>query len=117
MPAEYILNEDQEKWLTALESGEYKQITGLLFGRGGFCCLGVGCVALGMESVEIDGVGDLGCSIETRMIESRLKLRTRNGGSRGEIAVSLIGLNDDCDFDFKEIAAVIRDDPSVYFHE
>jgi len=116
MPTEYILNEDQEKWLTALESGEYKKITGLLFDRGGFCCLGVGCVALGMESVEISGCEDLGYSIKTRAIENRLKLRSYEGEGSGDVSC-LAQLNDENGLTFKQIAAVIRDDPSVYFHE
>jgi hypothetical protein len=31
----------KEKWITALESGEYKQCTGQLSHDGGYCCLGV----------------------------------------------------------------------------
>ena len=50
MPTEYILNADQEKWLTALESGEYKQCIRALFDGVGFCSLGVACVAIGMNS-------------------------------------------------------------------
>lgn len=32
-----------EKWIAALESGEYKQTTGKLRDEKGFCCLGVLC--------------------------------------------------------------------------
>lgn len=33
----------KEKWISALRSGNYRQIRGSLRGRGGFCCLGVLC--------------------------------------------------------------------------
>lgn len=36
--------EAMAKWLKALRSGEYEQITGALFDGRGYCCLGV-CVA------------------------------------------------------------------------
>lgn len=35
--------EIKTEWLAALRSGEYKQETGILRARGGFCCLGVLC--------------------------------------------------------------------------
>ena len=35
--------EIREKWLAALESGEYKQCQGSLKTNDGFCCLGVLC--------------------------------------------------------------------------
>ena len=35
------INEFAEKWLKALESGEYEQIKGFLRDQHGFCCLGV----------------------------------------------------------------------------
>ncbi len=36
-----VLTELQEKWLTALESGEYEQATDNLHSNGTYCCLGV----------------------------------------------------------------------------
>lgn len=36
-------------WLKALRSGEYTQGYGALFRNGGYCCLGVACVANGFE--------------------------------------------------------------------
>jgi hypothetical protein len=35
--------EARKEWIAALRSGEYKQITGYLAARGGYCCLGVAC--------------------------------------------------------------------------
>ena len=74
MPTEYILNADQEKWLTALESGEYKQCTRALFDGVGFCSLGVACVALGMREDELEGCHSLLGSSETMGVMGTLKL-------------------------------------------
>lgn len=41
--AKQKLTLEQEKWLSALESGEFKQIHGVLKSHDGYCCLGVGC--------------------------------------------------------------------------
>jgi hypothetical protein len=49
MKTEYKTNAMQEAWLQALESGQYKQVTGTLAskkpksGKIGYCCLGVAC--------------------------------------------------------------------------
>ena len=116
MPTEYILSEDQEKWLTALESGEYKQCRSRLSDGAGFCCLGVGCVVLGMKESEIAGAKGLLHSKKTRDILSRLRLRSSCGaGIKGNSALDR--LNDWERLTLKQIAAVIRKDPSVYFHE
>ena len=42
------LTKAQERWLTALESGEYKQTRDLLRDDNGFCCLGVACDLSGL---------------------------------------------------------------------
>lgn len=49
-----------EKWVTALESGEYKQINGKLSDGEGFCCLGVLCELAVQEGVIEPGVKDDG---------------------------------------------------------
>lgn len=38
---------DKKAWILALRSGEYKQGTGGLVGRNGYCCLGVAQCVLG----------------------------------------------------------------------
>jgi len=118
MPTEYILNEDQEKWLTALESGEYKQCRSMLSDGAGFCCLGVACDVLGVDREEIRGTY-LSHSAETREVRRRLRLHHFDGDSNIRLSTeySLAELNDDESSTFKEIAAVIRKNPSVYFHE
>ena len=117
MPTEYILNEDQEKWLTALESGEYKQCSLKLFDGEKFCCLGVGCAVLGMKEDELEGHKSLLGSRETAGVMSTLKLRSPTGIAIHATMPSLTQLNDRKGLTLKQIAGVIRDDPSVYFHE
>lgn len=41
----------KEKWLAALRSGKYKQTTGALHNKNGYCCLGVLCDLAIQESV------------------------------------------------------------------
>lgn len=40
--------EFKTKWLAALRSGDFEQGRDFLAGYGKFCCLGVGCVVLGI---------------------------------------------------------------------
>lgn len=48
-----MLNPDfKEKWLTALESGQYQQTTGVLHDGQSYCCLGVACAVLGATFVD-----------------------------------------------------------------
>ncbi|HXB13609.1 MAG TPA: hypothetical protein VNZ45_16600 [Bacteroidia bacterium] len=41
-----LSKEQEDKWITALRSGEYKQTTGRLFSGKGYCCIGVFCKAV-----------------------------------------------------------------------
>lgn len=43
-----------EKWVEALESGEYEQTTGALQDNHGFCCLGVLCDVAIREGLEVE---------------------------------------------------------------
>jgi len=38
-----VLNENAQRWVAALRSGEYTQTTGRLRNGDAFCCLGVAC--------------------------------------------------------------------------
>lgn len=40
------------KWIAALRSGEYKQVTARLRTREGYCCLGVLCMVAGVPITE-----------------------------------------------------------------
>lgn len=44
------LTEPQQRWLDALESGEFKQGRGWLKGPSGYCCLGVACALYERET-------------------------------------------------------------------
>lgn len=51
------MNEENfEKWVTALESGQYDQTRDVLHDEGGWCCLGVGCDVAGIEFPEDAGL-------------------------------------------------------------
>lgn len=47
------LGPNQQAWVDALRSGNFKQITGALQDDGGYCCLGVACEVAGKNGVDI----------------------------------------------------------------
>ena len=108
-------------WADALESDEYKQGMLTLQGKSGsFCCLGVACKvyekATGNELPKIEGrivgtklAGSYSC------VSDWLGLIYPAGSM--DKAQSLMGMNDSGDFDFKEIAAVIRSRPEGLFRD
>jgi hypothetical protein len=51
MPAK--LNKNAQKWVEALESGEFKQGRGALSRDGDYCCLGVACELAIREGVKV----------------------------------------------------------------
>lgn len=119
--SEYILNEAQEAWLTALESGEYEQARGLLFDGNGFCCIGVACKISGLPIDEDNRFpDDNGCAPES--IRESLKLRSSVGHATRGLQIdgadysSLVSANDGgCNF--KQIARAIRSDPTAVFKD
>jgi hypothetical protein len=50
----------KSKWVAALRSGKYKQVTGSLQNNGGFCCLGVLCDISPAVMGRIDNPNTLG---------------------------------------------------------
>jgi hypothetical protein len=120
----------QEIWLQALESGQYPQVDGWLCLNGGYCCLGVACKIFGLPSkVRETSAGDKALSfsgeedIAPPEIVNRLGLYSPTGhpapdkdGKQPDIQ-SLASLNDGGLFSFQEIAALIRQNPSMYFSE
>ncbi len=100
-----------EKWIVALESGEYKQGIEYLFlernGEDTYCCLGVlGCVLnarrdymLGFSEHKIgniiDGLPDV------------LNYKYESGS--GELIEKLVGINDSGNYDFHQIANWIKE--------
>lgn len=106
-------------WVKALRSGEYKQTTGELRNGDEFCCLGVACDLYSKEYG--DGWSESGYFLgeygnlpyEVRhwlgVVDSNPSLKHSDGLG----ATTLIGLNDDCGFSFKQIADEIENDNIV----
>lgn len=115
----------QEKWLQALESGEWKQTTGSLRGPDdcSFCCLGVAAELMELDRDE-DGCYRLGGSQIHAILDcglhERLGLRTDNGSfMKGYQLNKCFGLTaaNDGGATFAEIAAFIRANPMAVFVE
>jgi hypothetical protein len=113
----------QEKWLQALESGEWKQADGVLFDGEGYCCLGVACrlvddkhpaLALEGDGYSVGWSEDGASNQQTAPpdVQSGLLLKTPNGDFVGRRFwlrghPSLTDANDN-GASFPEIAAHIR---------
>lgn len=116
------MNENAQKWVEALESGEYKQGRGALLKGYEFCCLGVACdvaikngVALKVDRRGRWTVFD-GCHLALPpAVQDWLGLRTEDGEAKD--GTCLTSLNDWEDLSFSEIAAVIRSEPPGLFRE
>lgn len=52
--------EFKEKWVAALRSGEYKQVTEVMYDESecGYCCLGVGAALCGISDDDMKNVGE-----------------------------------------------------------
>lgn len=119
------LGPNQTSWLKELESGKYQQGRGLLCQLVGeertpaYCCLGVECNNLGVHSTEHRGIINyLGETCKApHPVVNALGLYTSDGHTKHYMGPSLVFLNDIDKLSFKEIAALIRQDPSMYFSE
>jgi hypothetical protein len=114
-PREIIL----DKWLTALESGDYKQGHGRLRTDQGFCCLGVLCEVAGLRARHtITGFDyDASTGVVPGILASHMGMDCDGKFSRGTLAESpttdcLAAMNDGYNgnkrYTFAEIAAFIR---------
>lgn len=127
----YKLNKYQEKWLQALESGEYAQCQGALMRpskdtstNDSFCCLGVAADVLGEDRDTIQKFNDLS---RFGHVAASLRLRTSLGGLKDCIEVTandgepsdfldaLTELNDTAEWSFSQIAKYIRENPENVF--
>jgi hypothetical protein len=113
--SEFKLTELQEKWLAALESGEYKQGIGCLgTPESGLCCLGVLCVVAGINF-------DDGAFFPSYEVRDAALLRSNTGETskrfmlHGVECNSLPDANDNAKASFAEIAAAIRANPENFF--
>lgn len=119
------LGPNQKRWIEALRSGEYRQTTRALCRDGAYCCLGVGCVLIGMksrpDSIEIDDfdveVRRFGSETQSapKKVVSHLALRSNTGADlTGDEC--LAQLNDEGKT-FAEIADLIESNPANWFTE
>lgn len=112
------LGPKQGKWLRMLESGKFKQAKYVLFGGKGYCCLGVACVAEGLEPERIDGNGwefDGASILAPQSVADALQLHDTDGyRADGNYHLCCVTLNDGGKR-FKTIAKHIRAEPEQYF--
>ncbi len=116
------LTEMQEKWVSALESGEYKQTAKMLHNveSGGYCCLGVAChVVLGSHDRATNGEGywQMHNTYPPSSVVCSLGLRSSSGLLSGaEISghPCLAYANDE-GVSHERIAAFIRANPEAVF--
>jgi hypothetical protein len=108
--------EVKEKWVKALRSGEYTQghdylcRTNDMTGKNHFCCLGVLCEVMGLET-EVRGLG-FGIKYKFDDFESSTSLPGRLGRQLGVSASDadiLVGMNDSGGKSFEEIANWIEE--------
>lgn len=103
------INANRDLWIAALESGEYKQATGVLKRPGvGYCCLGVVCEGLWPVWVDSGRVPAWGLAVD--VWSARIALDPETYAALG---ITLFDANDlmrmnDCGASFTEIAAYIR---------
>ena len=115
----YQLTELQEKWLTALESGEYAQCKGSLHRGAGYCCLGVLCVVSGREFNE-QGFCEERNQVLPSSVREESRLRDSSGESLatfhiGDMRFSQLTEANDSGHTFAQIAAAIRANPENFF--
>lgn len=97
----------QERWVKALESGEYQQGVGRLYRAktDSYCCLGVLC--------KVYNVSTEGSTLESGYHPQGLLKEVMGFSSK---SISTLVKYNDCDrLPFKEIARLIRDNPKLYF--
>jgi len=109
---------NQEKWLKALESGEYsQQHEAILHNNNGFCCLGVACeIFKGELNLETRKDGEHYCYGDAEnyaslphVIKNYLKLYTDLGDPKSDVGNKpLYIMNDEMKLPFDAIAKHIR---------
>jgi hypothetical protein len=119
----YELTELQEKWLKALESGEYKQGQFALYRNGSYCCLGVACAVAGAQFDERGNADGENAWLSPRLV-GVFGLRSHHGAAHRSFSLgaaprlmsvrSLMEANDK-EVPFAEIAAAIRANPENFF--
>lgn len=113
------LGPNQERWIAALESGEFKQGKGQLCRFKRHCCLAVACELFATEPKRNRGSAGVywggECMVATHSVVEALALYSTCGLSRkGDQRLSALN---DAGKTFTQIAALVRNDPSMWFRE
>jgi hypothetical protein len=129
------LGPNQQKWINALESGNFVQgqkfLKVIQDGKPQHCCLGVACEIfkeeLNLEEELNPGIGgreivsfDHGSSVLPDKVQYYLGLWSSNGNQYDEGRISLpdcLSNMNDRGFTFKEIVESIKAFPQLYFEE
>jgi hypothetical protein len=102
--------EIKSKWVAALRSGEFQQVTGKLHNlwMNSYCCLGVLCALSDNFTFTLGGFSAIGpnnqiVSVDAFLIDAGIT----DTDAAGKIANTLIGMNDTYGRSFTEIADYI----------
>lgn len=109
-------------WVKALRSGRYKQTTGCLGDKDGYCCLGVACEVVRKAHPKLvtqtisDGSGKQksyndSASLLPAAVVSLLKMRSSKGTYD---QTSLVEANDTHNKPFSKIADIIESTPALF---
>lgn len=103
-----------DKWIAALESGQYEQAQNFLYDGKGYCCLGVLCKIIGRNFKPTDGItnhyaveGTTNDSFLPSSVVFEVGMRSSSGEVRKQ-NTSLAAMNDG-NRSFFDIANVIRE--------
>lgn len=106
--------EFKNKWVAALQSGEYKQTTGKLGSvEEGFCCLGLACHISGLKfnsrAWSIKSVQRCAGKIKKITGVSKIPSVIRGDYNENKIVKELMSMNDDDNQTFFEIGEWIKE--------
>lgn len=110
------MNANAKKWVAALKSGKYKQTTGALKKKGGYCCLGVACELYRKEHKDEAWRKNSFMGHDMALPEAvrdwlGLNSNTGTNGADDKLTV----LNDDRRWKFSSIAKFIEKEPDGLF--
>lgn len=112
--SEFKFGPNQTKWLEMLEATDLAQSETWLSDGQGYCCLGIGLLAIG-EMCPVRGRGHLNASeVNALGLHEGYGEPTTDDGEGGRL-VALYRLNDEFKLSFKEIASRLRQYPRAYF--
>lgn len=119
----FMFTEAQERWIGALEAGQFEQCTEYLQVGDRYCCLGLACALfsqeLGLASHDSDLLGcryyDEEKSELPEKVQRHLGLRSPIGRARDRTAHEDLSTLNDMGASFAEIARLLRSHPDQYF--